>query len=122
MGIVQSLESAARKLNWRPTGTDWADCYEDTSYLADALEQKRKLVHEFPGEINPKIVWNLGASRGLFSRVASEKGIRTISFDIKPATVEKNHLECVEKGETNILHLMLDLTKSLHSSIESVTP
>jgi len=48
--------------------------------------------------------------RTRFSRIASDKGIQTISFDIDPAAVEKNYLECVRKGETNIFPLLLDLT------------
>ena len=46
----------------------------------------------------------------MFSRIASDKGIETISFDIDPAAVEINYLECVKKGEAHILPLVLDLT------------
>jgi len=58
----------------------------------------------------PASVWDLGANMGLFSRIASDKGIPTISFDIDPSAVEKNYLESVSRGETNILPLVLDLT------------
>jgi len=110
LGLVENLESAARKLNWRPKGTAWAEYYEETHYSADALAHKKQLVAEFLEKINPETVWDLGANVGLFRRIASDKGIRTISFDIDPAAVEKNYLECVEKGETNLLPLLLDLT------------
>jgi hypothetical protein len=33
-----------------------------------------------------------------------------VSFDIDPAAVEINYIECVRKGEFNILPLLLDLT------------
>jgi hypothetical protein len=46
----------------------------------------------------------------MFSRIASDKGIWTISFDLDPVAVEKNYIDCVKKGETNILPLLLDLT------------
>ena len=29
-GIIDSLESAVRRLSWRPTGTEWAEYYEET--------------------------------------------------------------------------------------------
>lgn len=61
--------------------------------------------------MDPKVVWDLGANVGLFSRVASDRGMLAISFDVDPASVEKNYAESVEKGETNILPLWLDLTK-----------
>ena len=110
LGLIDNLESAVKKLKWQPQGTEWTNYYEDATYSADALHQKKQLVAEFLDRLRPKIVWDLGANTGLFSRIASDKGIQTISFDIDPACVEKNYLECVEKREANILPLLLDLT------------
>lgn len=110
LGLIDALESAVKKVKWRPRGTAWSDYYEDTTYSEDALHQKKELVTEFLDRLNPKCVWDLGANIGLFSRIASDKGIQVISFDIDPACVEKNYLESVEKRETNILPLWLDLT------------
>jgi len=110
LGIIDSLESAVSKLKWRPAGTEWADYYDQMNYTSDALEQKKRLVAEFIGKVNPKSVWDLGANDGLFSRLASDRGIQTVSFDIDPAAVEKNYLEAVQKGEKKILPLLLDLT------------
>ncbi len=110
LGLVDNLESAVRKLRWRPQVTEWANYYEETNYSPEALGRKKQLVSEFLDKINPKKVWDLGANVGMFSRIASAKGIQTVSFDIDPAAVEENYLECVERGETNILPLLLDLT------------
>jgi ribosomal protein L11 methylase PrmA len=110
LGIIDSLESAVRKLKWRPAGTEWADYYDYMNYTSDALEQKKRLVAEFIDKVNPKSVWDLGANDGLFSRLASDRGIQTVSFDIDPAAVEKSYLEAVQKGEKKILPLLLDLT------------
>jgi ribosomal protein L11 methylase PrmA len=54
-------------------------------------------------------VWDLGANVGLFSRIASERGIPTIACDIDPAAVELNYRECVRQSETNLLPLIIDL-------------
>lgn len=110
LGLIDSLESAVTKLRWRIQSTEWAYYYENINYSSDALDHKKKLVSEFLEEINPKTLWDLGANVGMFSRIASNKGIQTISFDIDHAAVEKNYLECVKKGETNILPLLIDLT------------
>lgn len=59
---------------------------------------------------NPSNVWDLGANEGVFSRISSKKGIRTMSFDIDPSAVEKNYLQAVHDKEENILPLLLDLT------------
>jgi hypothetical protein len=110
LGLIESLESAVKGLKWQPKGTEWADYYEDTNYTVDALRHKKEIVAEFLEEINPKTVWDLGANDGMFSRIASEKGAQTVSFDIDPAAVEKNYEQVKDKSETNILPLLLDLT------------
>ncbi len=110
LGLIDNLESTVMKLKWQPEGTEWADYYEDTNYSPEALVQKKQLVAEFLAQVDPVTVWDLGANTGLFSRIASDKGIPTISFDIDPTAVEKNYLDCIVKGETNILPLLLDLT------------
>lgn len=110
LGLIDSLESAVRRLKWDAKGTEWANYYRDSSYSPSALEHKRQLVSEFLDTVHPRTVWDLGANVGMFSRVASKRGIRTVSFDIDPAAVEKNYIECVKRGETNILPLVFDLT------------
>ena len=110
IGFIDNLESAVEKLKWQARDTEWSDYYEDINYSPDAFEHKKQIVSEFLDRINPESVWDLGANVGMFSRIASDKRIPTISFDIDPAAVEKNYLECMAKGETNILPLLLDLT------------
>lgn len=110
MGLIDNLESAIEKLQWRPKSTAWADYYETIHYSPEALAHKKQLAAEFLERIHPKMVWDLGANLGLFSRIAGERGIQTIAFDSDPACVEKNYLECVRTGQTNILPLWLDLT------------
>jgi ribosomal protein L11 methylase PrmA len=110
LGLIDSLESAVKKLNWQPRGELWRDYYKESSYSADALDQKRGIVSGYLDRVGPAVAWDLGGNVGLFSRVASEKGILTISFDVDPECVEQNYLESVRKGESHILPLLLDLT------------
>jgi len=109
-GLIDNLESAIKKLKWQSQNTEWSDYYEETNYSMDALQHKKQIVAELLDKIDPRNVWDLGANIGMFSRIASDKGIQTISFDIDPGAVEKNYLECIRKGETHILPLVLDLT------------
>lgn len=110
MGLLDSLESTIKKLSFRPGDGDWGDYYSGDSYTPGGFEHKKQVVGEFIDEIKPKSVWDLGANRGLFGRLASARGIPTISFDSDPECVEKNYLCCVENKEENILPLILDLT------------
>jgi ribosomal protein L11 methylase PrmA len=109
-GLIDSLQSAIRKLSWKPAGTEWGEYYADTNYTDQAQEHKKQVVAEFLERIRPENVWDLGANTGLFSRLASERGIPTLAFDIDPAAVELNYLASVEKKEKHILPLQLDLT------------
>jgi len=110
LGLIDSLESAVKKLKWRPSGALWRDYYEESSYSRHALEQKKGIVSRYLEQVRPAVVWDLGANVGLFSRVASEKGILTISFDVDPECVEQNYLQSVRNREPSILPLLLDLT------------
>lgn len=110
LGIIDNLESTIRKLKWHPQGTEWAEYYEDTNYSKDSFNHKKQLVDEFLDKTNPQNIWDLGANTGEFSRIASNKGIKAIAFDIDPSSVEKNYLKCSANGETDILPLLLDLT------------
>jgi hypothetical protein len=109
-GIIDNLESATRKLEWRPSETEWGEYYSFHGYDESAFDEKKALVGEFLESLQPNSVWDLGANVGLFSRIASERGIPTIAFDIDPAAVELNYRQCVEQSETTLLPLVIDLT------------
>jgi ribosomal protein L11 methylase PrmA len=110
LALLDNLETGVRSLRWNPTGTAWGDYYEETNYTQLGMEHKKQLIGEFLDEIRPKTLWDLGANLGLFSRVASGKGIPTLAFDVDMGAVEQNYLACLEKQETDLLPLLLDLT------------
>lgn len=109
-GLISSLESTVKVLEWKPEGTDWADYYSGTNYSDAAFEAKKKIIKELISNINPKIIWDLGANTGIFSRIACDNRIPTVSFDYDPAAVEINYLESLKAGDQFILPLVLDLT------------
>jgi len=110
LGLIDNLNSTIRKLKWKPADTEWGDYYEITNYDDASFDRKKALVSSFIDKCSPKMLWDLGANDGTFSRLASEKGIPTIAFDIDPIAVEKNYLRIKEQKEKNILPLRMDLT------------
>ncbi len=112
LGLLESLESTVRHLQWRPQGTAWAGYYAGTNYTPAGLEHKTRLVAGLLAEITPapRLLWDLGANTGLFSRLASDRGIETIAFDSDPGAVELAYRQAVEKGEAHLLPLLVDLT------------
>ena len=110
LGLIDSLETAVSRLTWKHGGTEWADYYDETNYSSAMFEKKQDIVSRFIDTARPQMVWDLGANVGLFSRIASDKGIHAISFDFDPACVEMNYQQCSKSNEANLLPLLLDLT------------
>jgi ribosomal protein L11 methylase PrmA len=110
LGLLDNLTTTIEKMQWLPEGTEWAGYYLDTNYSPEAFEHKKMIVTSYLETVNPKTVWDLGANNGFFSRIASEKGIFTLAFDIDPACVELNYREIVQKNEPNLLPLLMDIS------------
>jgi hypothetical protein len=110
LGLIESLRSTIRKLEWKPAGTEWADYYAANNYTDTAFEHKKVLVRDWLAKLEPKIVWDLGANTGVFSRLAVEAGAFVVSADIDPAAVEVNFRLAKENKEKQLLPLAIDLT------------
>jgi len=111
VGLIESLESTIKKLDWTPRGTEWGNYYDITNYSDAAFEHKKGLVGEWTRRLQPSLVWDLGANNGVFSRVASAVGdTYVVSFDIDPAAVEQNYRQVKDEKTENLLPLLLDLT------------
>jgi len=109
MGLIDSLENGIKKLRLKTNRTEWGKYYEETILSNDYLAKKQTLVGDLLESIDAKLVWDLGANDGTFSRLAAQRAY-TIAFDIDHLAVEYNYLKIKEKREKNILPLLLDLT------------
>src|SRR5512138_2589878 len=111
-GLIESLESTVKKLEWKPGGTEWGNYYDITNYSDAAFEHKKKLVGEWTTRTQSSIVWDLGANNGVFSRVAAEAQAApmVLSWDIDPAAVEQNYRQVKTEKNERVLPLLLDLT------------
>ncbi|MFT5525296.1 MAG: ribosomal protein L11 methylase PrmA [Pirellulaceae bacterium] len=108
--LLDSLKNTIKKLTWQPAGTEWADYYADNSYSEEGFEEKKLVVTRYLKTTRPRVVWDLGANTGEFSRLATEMGAQTYAFDIDPACVERNYLLCKKQKTRNMLPLQMDLT------------
>jgi ribosomal protein L11 methylase PrmA len=113
LGLIDSLESGIRSLNWRPMGTVWGAYYDGgTNYSPESFEAKRAIVARLLDGIRPvpAFALDIGANTGVFSRLATERGIFTISMDSDQAAVEQGYQECRRTGAGQMLPLVQDLT------------
>ncbi len=74
--LVQSLRGTVAGLRWKPSGTEWADYDDHTSYTTEATAAKEALVGRFIGATAGERVWDLGANTGHYSRIAAGHGPR----------------------------------------------
>lgn len=110
VGLLESLRNTVKSLSIRMDKTEWANYYEDTNYSQTSFEEKKAIVSEFIARVKPSRVWDLGANNGEFSRLASDKGIFTVAFDVDPGAVMRNYVQVRKAGEQNLLPLVMDLT------------
>lgn len=109
-GLISSLQNTTRALKRPIRKTEWGEYYSDTNYSDRASDDKAVFIGRWIEKIAPKNLWDLGANTGRYTRLASQRGVAAVAFDIDPTAVEYNYSELQKKGETNILPLLLDLT------------
>ena len=110
MNIVNSLQSTIDGLKWDHGHTSWSSYYDGDSYQEEGFYHKQELVKDLLSTINPSCVWDLGANTGVYSRIASQQGIFTVSMDSDPGVVEANYLRSKQQKEQNLHPLLIDLT------------
>jgi hypothetical protein len=110
-GLINNLESTIEKLNCMPTaGSGWTDYETFHNYSPESLEHKKEIVNNYLEIIHPQNVWDFGANTGTFSRLASQREIFTVAFDLDSGAVERNYLNMLSEGDANLLPLVMDLT------------
>jgi len=109
LALLDSLETTVRKLRWRLPKTEWGDYYDRTNYSESSLRLKEQIVQGLLNRVMPDKVWDLGANTCRFSRLAAQRGIFTVAFDIDPAAIEKAYLD-PQLDPLPLIPLYLDLT------------
>jgi hypothetical protein len=110
MGMTQNLLSGINSLRWDPGRTPWGEYYDTFSYSEEAFKHKEAIVQKFVELAQPSVLWDIGANTGKFSRIASNKGIFTVSMDIDPGAVEDNFHQMLSNSEKSLLPLVMDIT------------
>lgn len=104
------LQDNLNKLKLKLKNTEWGEYYSDTNYDDISFQHKKTIVEDFINISNPTSLWDFGANNGLFTRIASNKNINSLAFDIDPLACEFNYNQIKENNEKNILPVLFDLT------------
>ncbi len=109
LALVESLRNTVKKLEWKAAGTEWGEYYDATNYSEAAFEHKKQLVSVWAEKACPRLVWDLGANTGVFSRLCSSTDSYVVAWDIDPAAVERNWRQVRKEKQASLLPLLLDL-------------
>ena len=107
--LIDGLRRSTAGLHWEPSGTEWADYAEHTSYAEAAAGHKDRTVEAMLRASGGTRVWDLGANTGRFSRIAAAAGCDVIAFDIDPGAAERHYRLVKEAGEEHVLPLVADI-------------
>jgi hypothetical protein len=116
MGLIDNCAGTIKKRVWSEKSSTWGAYYSQTNYSAAAQEHKTETVKGLLNHFSPKVVWDLGANNGLYSRLALQQGCQTIAFDSDYLAVEKNYQEAGKNGAPAMLPLVMDLANPSHGS------
>jgi hypothetical protein len=109
LGLVRGLRGAVSKLKRR--GNDrstWIDYEENLPYAAEARAEKERFVEEAVASVSPRVTWDLGCNRGLYTLIAARHSGQVVAFDFDEPTVGALY-ETVRGKQSNVLPLVADL-------------
>ncbi len=109
--LIEDLSIMVEGLRLPSISTEWGEYYSDTNYTQEQLGRKAGIISGWLEKIKPKVVCDLGANDGRFSRLASETASLVVAADIDPIAVETNYLRCKKENSRVILPLLQDLTQ-----------
>lgn len=111
LNLASSMEGLINKLKLPAQKSTWSEYYAEASQRKDYLENKKQIISQWLDEIpGIKNAADLGANEGEFSKLLSSKGINTIAADFDPYCINKLYAEVKNKGNKNILPLIVDLS------------
>jgi hypothetical protein len=109
---LKGLQKSIEELNWKRQDSTWSN-YSDRGHYADsALEAKDRFVAESVRSAgHRRIVLDLGANDGRFSRIALDAGAESvIAVDSDDLVIDRLYRQLRRDGEQRILPLVLDLS------------
>ncbi len=107
---VKGLRKLIGRLEWDAGATAWNGYRGANTYNETTASAKGAFVAEAVRSTAPKLVWDIGANDGAYSRIAAGGGARVVALDSDHATIDALYRALAAEGDTRILPLVADLT------------
>ena len=110
IGLIRSLKKTINGITWKRYSKIWEDYKQIRTYDSEDVSAKSDYVDRIVRDLQPSMVWDLGANTGEFSLIAASRGAFVVSIEGDPACTESLYKKIIQKnGPRNILPLTMDL-------------
>jgi ribosomal protein L11 methylase PrmA len=109
VALVDSLRRTCHGLRHVPRRSDWSDYEATCNYSTESRDQKAAVVQQFLDRTRPRLVLDLGANTGTFSRLATAGGAVVAAIDGDAEAVEANFARARAERDERLLPLVMDL-------------
>lgn len=108
--LIDGLDGIIQNQNWKGKKSEWAEYSRNGIHNNAYSLFKKGIISDWLETGKFSTVWDIGANVGDYSRLAAQKGLEVVSFDIDPYCVLENYKTIKLKNETNIIPILLDLS------------
>ena len=110
LALLDNLARLVAKLKPRSADSyNWAEYSETHSYGESEYERKMQFVERHVSERSPRLLWDIGANTGEFSRLAARHSGLVVAVDSDHDAVDVLYRQSRESGQANIIPLVMDL-------------
>lgn len=108
--LVSSLRATVQSLQPRGGRSEWSHYYDEVGhYTSDAVSAKERAVAGALDRVRPRLVYDLGANTGVYTRLAAARGAYAVSFDGDPRCVHEAYEQGHRARDARLLPLVMDL-------------
>ncbi len=109
LGIIRSLRKTIERIDWTGARTLWTEYESIGIYSSKDASEKESFVENAVKSVGPRLVWDLGANTGRYSKIAAQNGSYVVAFDSDRGCTEALFEEIVRKPLRNILPLHMEI-------------
>ncbi len=106
---VRKMRKLVGRLEWDPPAGVWTAYGERNTYTDDDARRKDDFVREVASSRDWRLVWDIGANNGRYSRIAAEGARTVLAVDADEGPVELLYRDLKAEGNEQILTLAMNL-------------
>lgn len=105
---LKRLNGVVEKTVWQPEASAWSD-YQACSHVSAQRGLKEDFVRTVVSARRRRLIWDLGANDGYFSKLVSSNADLVVAADADELVIDRLYQSLVEGGPSNVLPLVIDL-------------